>query len=509
MAHAGYSTLMTWLSLPLFVSSVHNNDWKPMKSKLDVIIEPNSLPQMRLPSRKISPVVNSCSLYKASMDQHTFHQYIQYKHHIPDLHEFTLCAWIKLFNYSADHTIFSYGQPHKSQIIGAKISNTPKKTWYSLIVNGHTLYRINYPVKLFKWYHVCQSWNGKTGEWQIWINSERISRGYYNLMVGKTIKSGGTAISGQDQLDHDVTFSFKKRRVGFQGEITLLQLYKAALSKGKAYSDHRHHHGQSDEDHQEPTADPNAEDDPSKELTTEHPFLENGQLKPRLPVDELLAKDPASALTDPLFPSDGADSAAMLLNLKETSFDSSFPHLFNFPRNRNGEKKLKFDNILGRLKRNLDDHSDHSSATAAAENDQFGRRRSLQQTKSAKKYQPEDIRPDLGENKRVLMLSHPPTGFDSHLSLNSGFSPFYSGPNAHPYHDTHSIFKEDFFNQERFPTKLEYEPAEWEVRKIGEVCSACDEDPFRKANVLSWQETPKKLFAGAEYIPAIPKCHIF
>lgn len=73
MAHAGY-TLMTWLSLPLFVSSVHNNDWKPMKSKLDVIIEPNSLPHMRLPSRKISPVVNSCSLYKASMDQHTFHQ---------------------------------------------------------------------------------------------------------------------------------------------------------------------------------------------------------------------------------------------------------------------------------------------------------------------------------------------------------------------------------------------------------------------------------------------------
>lgn len=137
-------------------------------------------------------------------------------------------------------------------------------------------------------------------------------------MVGKTIKSGGTAISGQDQLDHDVTFSFKKRRVGFQGELTLMQLYKAALSKGKAYSDHRHHHGQSshDDDNQEPTADPNADDETSKEQTTEHMFLENGQLKPRLPVHELLAKDPAPMLPESSFPSDSQDPAAMLLKIK-------------------------------------------------------------------------------------------------------------------------------------------------------------------------------------------------
>lgn len=51
-----------------------------------------------------------------------------------------------------------------------------------LSVNDHTIYRINYPIKLFKWYHSCQSWNGNTGEWQIWINNERIARGYYNLV---------------------------------------------------------------------------------------------------------------------------------------------------------------------------------------------------------------------------------------------------------------------------------------------------------------------------------------
>jgi len=79
--------------------------------------------------------------------------------------------------------------------------------------------------------------------------------------------------------------------------------------------------------------------------------------------------------------------------------------------------------------------------------------------------------------------------------------------------DGHDILIDDPFFKNTIPDsgkmKVEYEPAEWEVRKILEVCNACDEDPFKKANVLSWQETPKKLYAGAEYVPAIPKCHIF
>lgn len=32
----------------------------------------------------------------------------------------------------------------------------------------------------FSWYHSCQSWNGKTGEWQIWVNAERVGRGFHN-----------------------------------------------------------------------------------------------------------------------------------------------------------------------------------------------------------------------------------------------------------------------------------------------------------------------------------------
>lgn len=41
-------------------------------------------------------------------------------------------------------------------------------------------HRLNYPLKLRKWHHACASWNGKTGEWQLWVKAERVGRGFHN-----------------------------------------------------------------------------------------------------------------------------------------------------------------------------------------------------------------------------------------------------------------------------------------------------------------------------------------
>lgn len=88
--------------------------------------------------------------------------------------------------------------------------------------------------------------------------------------------------------------------------------------------------------------------------------------------------------------------------------------------------------MLARLKRNAFNRTSEvvaaAAAAATAENDQFGKiittRQLHQQTKSAKKYQPEDVRADTSENKRVLMLNQPPTGFDSHLNSGNYFEHF-------------------------------------------------------------------------------------
>lgn len=51
---------------------------------------------------------DSCSVYKVSMNQEVFFQYVEYEKDIPDLKEFTLCMWTKFHNHSNDHPLFSY-----------------------------------------------------------------------------------------------------------------------------------------------------------------------------------------------------------------------------------------------------------------------------------------------------------------------------------------------------------------------------------------------------------------
>lgn len=60
------------------------------------------------------------------------------------------------------------------------VSNVNSSSFMSLSVRGYSLYRLNYPLAMKKWHHTCTSWNGKTGEWQLWVKSERVGRGFYN-----------------------------------------------------------------------------------------------------------------------------------------------------------------------------------------------------------------------------------------------------------------------------------------------------------------------------------------
>ncbi len=137
----------------------------------------------------------------------------------------------------------------------------------------------------------------------------------YFQMVGKTIKSGGVAITGQEQSDVGASFKWNEKGAGLQGEVTLVQLYKAALSRGKAYSDHKHHHvhqwshtGDGNEedgdeetnfDNQDNEQDNGNDQQLQPELPGfENPIFENGQLKHQLEVHNLLAKPIAQ---DPLY----------------------------------------------------------------------------------------------------------------------------------------------------------------------------------------------------------------
>lgn len=55
----------------------------------------------------------------------------------------------------------------------------------------------------------------------------------------------------------------------------------------------------------------------------------------------------------------------------------------------------------------------------------------------------------------------------------------------------------------------EREPAEAEVKAVMQVCSGCTPEPFKKALVLSWRSTSKKLYSGAHYYKGLPICRAF
>jgi hypothetical protein len=92
------------------------------------------------------------------------------------------------FHYSCLYTLISINiilysvpiVPNQPRAIYLWVSNSARSSYFSLSVESHTFFRLNYPLRLNRWYHSCTSWNGRTGEWQIWVNAERVGRGFHN-----------------------------------------------------------------------------------------------------------------------------------------------------------------------------------------------------------------------------------------------------------------------------------------------------------------------------------------
>ncbi|XP_030745056.1 uncharacterized protein LOC115874107 [Sitophilus oryzae] len=500
---------------------------------------------------------DQCALYKVGFTQDLYFQYIRYKTSLPDLKEFTLCYWAKFTNHSNDHPIFSYAVDGQPKAIYAWISNTERSSYFSLALDGQTFYRLNYPLRLNRWYHTCQSWNGKTGEWQIWVDAERVGRGFNNRLVGHKIPSGGIAITGQVQSQLGGGFQEGKEAPkgsgGILGEITMVQLYNVALTAGKAHKDHKHHHAhQYDHDGNAITTPAPTTPSNRPQLPT-HPLLTGGQLnrgtrinfatgqQPQIiqgqeynvgyangqlvggVVTQQLTKAQLAQLQQqgiqrvPVFPQQQQQffSPPQRLPPQQPQQQALFPQGFgNFGTGSgainlgNGgvissnsaggnPANVQFvDNTYGGhvlFKRQNDEASE-----AEVKEPQFGDR-------IIKKRETEKSTTTNKQKKRELFVGGG-TILDDQFSGPSGVggqvyqqSLLYGlagiGENK-------PILRQQKQSDER-------EPAEAEVKAVMNVCSGCDPEPFDKALVFGWRTVPKKLFSGAFYSPAVPRCKAF
>lgn len=336
------------------------------------------------------------------------------------------------------------------------------------------------------------------------------------------------AISGQEQQK----YGFPSRKGGgLLGEVTLVTLYKAALTAGKAYTNHKHHHvhhfhhedkaGEDDYDIN-PSMTPAAPPLPPS-AGTQFPFLSNGQLLPMLPITELTA-----------FRGPGGSKNINLFTPFNSHIDILLPGMQRLFKRDQG-KQISTPGKRTKKSENHDDDEDVADAEVddilkATTKELRKVKREASEMEQAKRvvFKEDDIlKEDEGRSmglKKRQTLEGMEMGDEKNQKKRTIFNEqFQFG--LIPGDDLSGLFPGDgyvlgggglkFEGEERnklakpAEPQVQMEPAEWEVRRIMAVCSGCSEDPFRKASIISWRESPKKVYAGAHYVPATPECQRF
>ncbi|XP_055591029.1 uncharacterized protein LOC129743098 [Uranotaenia lowii] len=454
----------------------------------DKILDTSSL----LTSQYYSEDPNTDS--KCSADKFAFNNEgtVSYENSLPALQQFTLCAWMRFTNHTGDHTIVTYAVDSDPREIQLWISNSRGMSYITLAIRGQSLFRLNYPFRMRRWHHACASWNGKTGEWQLWIKAERVGRGFHNRLVGYEIKPGGKLFSGGPSTtgptDTDLHF-----------ELTMLQIYKVALSAGKAHRDHKHHHVHHfDHNGGEVTPAPPAATAPPVTQPS-NPLLANGQIPSRVKINLAGSQNPPttgslgvpvkglpSQLIGGFVPSDAATIT--------TQFVSGQFHVGG----RNLQQQLAIGNILNKLNTNVASASPSNGAIVFPDK--------VTSTVPSSSYidlnNPANVQ--IIDESRVpqKLFKREASNVDSKTISKRGLVLLKDGTIAddgtggsdYIFDGLAEFGLPDFKNKLGKETDIEgeirehdREPAEGEVTAVMNVCTKCDDEPFSRAIVFAWK----------------------
>ncbi|XP_017054813.1 uncharacterized protein LOC108097182 [Drosophila ficusphila] len=409
-----------------------------------------------------------CSVKKFAFNQDGE---VEYGNPIPELEQFTLCFWMRFTNHSGDHVLLTYEVGKEQREVQIWVANAQNSSFLSMAIKGQQMFRLNYPLKMRQWHHMCSSWNGKTGEWQAWLKAERIGRGFHNSLVGHKIPANGKLRSGGSSVTGEVSH-------GLHFEMTLVQLYRVALSAGKAHRDHKHHHVHHfDHEGQEVSSTTRAPPSINRPQPM-HTLLASGQIPTRVRIN-LANPTPAanggatpagSALTDP------AQQQAITINT-------------NFVNGQiNAGSRLVAQQLLGLspsggLQPQLQTGGGNRfQMLSNSANVQF-----IDETETHIQFKREANAKKL--HKRGLVL------LDNGSVVDDG-SGSASGTEASELYNGLADFGGQQFKQdltlkmslEEEISTHDREPAEEEVKAVMAICSSCHPEPFQGAIVFAWKD---------------------
>ncbi|XP_055694385.1 uncharacterized protein LOC129796456 isoform X2 [Lutzomyia longipalpis] len=449
--------------------------------------------------------LDSCSVDKYALEHEGT---LQYDKTLPKLDQFTLCAWMRFTNHSGDHTIFTYSVNGEDREIQLWVANSKGSSFISLAVHGQSLYRLNYPLRFRQWHHACTSWNGKTGEWQLWIKAERVGRGFHNRLVNYQIKGNGIIFSGGPSITGTVA-------EGLHTEVTMIQLYKVALSAGKAHRDHKHHHVHHF-DHNGPitsTAPPPT--NPPQPVQPVNPLLANGQIATRVRLNLAGVQNQPEAPNvlpgQPGAPVHGLPSqlvGGLLPQQQGATITTQFINGQFHTGGRLLSEQLVSGNLLGGITPRppntltfpgpvVSSPAPSLGATSFAElgnsanvqfiddstNTRFLFKREDKSTAAAEE---EDTQVDDKKVKKrgLIMLSDGAIIDDSLLGRDPEILEGLTQFGEQSFRD--SLSRDEGIEDEI--REHDREPAEGEVRAVMNLCTSCDHEPFLGAIVLAWKD---------------------
>ncbi|TDG39680.1 hypothetical protein AWZ03_013899 [Drosophila navojoa] len=445
---------------PITLIDDHDNHYKSYGLKDDVIEEPTiSFPRSDIYAS------DRCSVKKFAFNQDGA---VEYDNELPELDQFTLCFWMRFTNHSGDHVMLTYEVEKEPREIQIWVANAQNSSFLSMAIKGQQMYRLNYPLRMRQWHHMCSSWNGKTGEWQVWLKAERIGRGFHNSLVGHKIpakgklRSGGSSITGQ--VSHGLHF-----------EVTLVQIYRVALSAGKAHRDHKHHHVHHfDHEGQELPSTTRAPPMINRPQPM-HSLLASGQIPTRVRINLANAMPTQN-------PPNGVADQAITVNT-------------NFVNGQiNAGSRLVAQQLLGLspIPRGIPTASNKPTSgrfqmLSNSANVQF-----IDETETHIQFKREAPQERKVQKRGLVLLADGSLVDDGQLDDNSEVFSKYNGLADFGGQQ----FKQDLTLKMTLEEEIsthDREPAEEEVKAVMGICSNCDPEPFQGAIVFAWKDVKEHM----------------
>ncbi|XP_017006581.2 uncharacterized protein b6 [Drosophila takahashii] len=404
-----------------------------------------------------------CSVKKFAFNQDGE---VEYGNPMPELDQFTLCFWMRFTNHSGDHVLLTYEAGKEPREVQIWVANAQNSSFLSMAIKGQQMYRLNYPLKMRQWHHMCSSWNGKTGEWQAWLKAERIGRGFHNSLVGHKIPANGKLRSGGSSVTGEVSH-------GLHFEMTLVQVYRVALSAGKAHRDHKHHHVHHF-DHEGLEVSSTTRAPPSiNRPQPMHTLLASGQIPTRVRIN--LANPPppppANGAAAPAAPAAAADPAQQAITINTNFVNGQI----------NAGSRLVAQQLLGLSPPPSGGQRFQMLSNSA--NVQF-----IDETETHIQFKREAAASSKKLQKRGLVLLDDGSVVDDGSGTDSeDASLIYNGLADFGGQQ----FKQDLtlkMSLEEEISTHDREPAEEEVKAVMAICSSCHTEPFQGAIVFAWKD---------------------